>query len=196
MEDLNLSFDDTLKAIAKAYTRKDDPAIAYLEPNRIYHYMGILVPVGYKWQDTTVEYYSDDPVPMAKGKFYNLVFHGHGRKGTGTPNQRDFCTNRTYCHVYSYKPTGAESPEFIRNFNEKWKKLYAPPKPPKPYDERPFCGDSGTKKHGPWHRCSYFLSGAHSCCIKEPEHWQHACNCGSTWTNQRMKEQKQQELKF
>ncbi len=83
----------------------------------------VLYPVGFKWSDHIISYYSDeDPIVVAEvdrhpsySWFSNLdytqIIHGHPRGKV--------CYAADQCHVVGYKPTGNEH----KNFLERWKRF-------------------------------------------------------------------------
>ncbi len=119
MDPLDLSFSDQLKSLRKELASKNDPAIAYFQPTRIHYYGYVLAPLGFEMSDIIVNHYigEDWDWPYLEEESATYIRHGHERYVT--PG-RNFCTNRTYCHISTYRPTGAEAPIFIKHFNEKW----------------------------------------------------------------------------
>lgn len=125
MSELNLSFDDQLAELVGKF--KAIPVANYIQPIRHVYFVDVLTPVGYKWQTHIINYYwtgkkpekieptywiTDNEMHLAK-LYANHIFHGH-------TEEEEVCRAWHFCHVDTFKPTGAESPKWLKAFYKKW----------------------------------------------------------------------------
>ena len=108
MDELDLSFGNKLQALFQELST--EPVANYYTPKKWIRFWEVLIPENWIYQGIIVEWWH----PEGKDEHWesDTILHGH-KQGTA-------CRNWHYCHVYGYKPTGAEGPKFIKNFYEKW----------------------------------------------------------------------------
>jgi hypothetical protein len=111
---------DELLARSKELLSKDQPLKHhYYLPRRAFVFSEFLVPEGPReyriWEMKHVYYEKNGSISYLINEDRtpeDTIVHGHGR--------HELCYSGSYCHLSTYKPTGSESPAFLKQFQMKW----------------------------------------------------------------------------
>lgn len=87
--------------------------VEHVRPNRKLICIEPIMPNDYKMQDVIMHFYNEiPPSTLELPDSVSVVVHGHERGRS--------CHTPFFCHIYGYRPTGAEHPGFISLFRQKW----------------------------------------------------------------------------